>query len=217
MKPIIALTSQYSENNERMETKSRYFKAITLCGGIPIGLPQIKDVSIIAEKFDGFLFTGGDDVNPKLYGEEKLPECGFISDERDTFEIALLHEVMKLNKPILAICRGIQVVNVALGGTLYQHIEYHRNTRHDITIEKGNPLYDLYKTDKINVNSYHHQSVKGIAPSLKVTAYTDDGAIEALYLPDYKYFTALQWHPEILTEIDYDYSMELFHDFVKSC
>ena len=207
MKPFIAMTSQYTEDNTRIYTRTRYFDIIVRCGGIPIPLPQINDtddIRMMAEKFDGFLFSGGYDVNPKLYGEEILPECGTITDDRDKFEIALLHEVMKLKKPVLGICRGIQVINVALGGSLYQDIEGHSDTRHDIT----------YHGERINVNSYHHQAVKAVSPLLKVTGYTDDGTVEAVDMSDYGYFHAVQWHPEILPDADCDISVKLFTDFI---
>ena len=207
MKPFIAMTSQYNEDNSRIYTRSRYFDIISKCGGISIPLPQIEDIEdirMMAEKFDGFLFIGGDDVNPKLYGEEISPECGFISNARDKFEIALLNEVMKFKKPVLGICRGIQLINVALGGSLYQHIPDHINARHDIT----------YNNERINVNSYHHQAVKYVSPLLEVSARADDGIIEALDMPDYGYFHAVQWHPEILTNTDYDLSVRLFTDFI---
>jgi Predicted glutamine amidotransferases len=206
-KPFIAITSQYNEDNSKTQTRSRYFNFVSQCGGIPIALPQIDDINdirMMADKFDGFLFSGGDDVNPKLYGESILPECGFISNERDKFEIALLNEVIKLNKPVFGICRGIQLINVALGGSLYQHMTGHNDVRHDIT----------FHGERINVNSYHHQAVKDLSPLLKVSAYSDDGMVEAVYMPDYGYFTAVQWHPEILSDIDYDLSIRLFTDFI---
>lgn len=210
-KPLIALTSQYSDDNEKMQMRSRYFNIITICGGIPIPLPQLfdkSDIKQLAEKFDGFLFSGGDDVNPQLYDEEIQPECGFISDERDTFEIALLHEVMRLNKPIFAICRGIQIINVALGGSLYQHIDGHSRVRHDIITNDGK---------KINVNSYHHQAVKDAASCLNVTARDESGYVEALDMPNYRYFKAVQWHPEILTDDDRDFYLKSITEFIDSC
>ena len=209
MKPFIAITSQY--NNEKMDIHSRYFKIITLCGGIAVPLPQsddITDIRMYAERFDGFLFSGGDDVNPILYGEKKLPKCGFISDERDRFEILLLNEVMKLNKPVFAICRGIQLVNVALGGSLYQHIDGHNKIQHDVIIDTESPLFELYQSDRISVNSYHHQAVKEVSSLLKIAASAEGGTIEALYMPN---LTAVQWHPEMMNDT------VLLTDFVNKC
>ena len=202
IKPFIAITPNCF--NEKIELHCRYFKIITLCGGLPVLLPQTDDISEIrlyAAKFDGFLFSGGDDVNPILYGEMKSPKCGLISDERDLFEILLLNEVMKLNKPIFAICRGIQLINVALGGTLYQHIEGHERIKHDVIINN----------ERISVNSYHHQAVKEVPPLLKVTAYTEDGTIEAVYMPGYKYLHAVQWHPEMMNDT------AMISDFIAHC
>jgi putative glutamine amidotransferase len=218
-KPIIALTSQYTNDDLKMATKARYFKAIELAGGLPIALPQTDNTADIlqyAQLFDGYLLTGGDDINPKYYGEEIMPECGFISDTRDFFEITLFRELVKLNKPVLGICRGIQVMNAALGGSLYQHYEEHQNVRHDIYIDVKSRLYKLYEAGRINVNSYHHQAVKKLSGVFSIAAVDKDGLIEAVCIENNKYIVGVQWHPEIFDE-DNTLSVKLFNDFITNC
>lgn len=219
MKPIIAITSQYSDDNKMMMMRSRYFDYVTLCGGMPISLPQyddLNDIKQIAEVFDGYLFSGGDDVNPNIYNEEKIDKCGFISDERDYFEIELVKALIENNKPIFGICRGIQVINAALGGTLYQHYDGHQGTRHDVMISKDSLLYEIYKKDKINVNSYHHQGIKQISDKLNIAAIDESGKIEAICKSDCGYLLAVQWHPEVFDD-DKSLSLILMKDFISNC
>ena len=210
-KPVIALTPQYTDDNERTFTRTRYFDAIFRHGGLPISLPQASDEADIkqyASAFDGFLFIGGDDVNPKLYGEEILPECGFISSGRDIFEIALLKEILIRDKPVLGICRGMQIINVALSGSLYQHVDGHKNCRHIVN----------FCGEKVEVNSLHHQAIKKLANELKISATDENGIIEAVYMPGKRYVTAVQWHPEIF-DVDKDNSLstKLFTEFIEAC
>lgn len=205
--PVIALTPQYNDDNSKMSSPRRYTRALEGCGAYCVILPSPCDESaesmkaaaeFYADRFDGFLFTGGDDVDPALFGEEVDPKCGFITRYRDDFEIALLHAVIARKKPVFGICRGIQVINVGLGGTLYQHIDGHSGTFHYIDVESGSPLEGILGDTRLETNSYHHQSVKRCADTLKIAAHADDGCVEAVWAPDYPYLTATQWHPEIM-------------------
>ena len=217
-KPIIGLTPLYDTLENKLWMRENYIEAVISNGGVPIILPLINEKSEIkklAEICDGFLFTGGPDVHPKLFGEETLRFCGEIDERRDTFEILLLKEVLKLDKPVLGICRGIQLINVALGGTVYQDIpaqvkgtpimHYQKKPYdvgvHSVTISKGTPLYDILKTEEIMVDSMHHQAVKDIAPNLRCAAISKDNIAECIYMPGKKFVMAVQWHPEYMESL----------------
>lgn len=211
-KPIIGIIPLYDKKRESYWMLPGYMKGIEEAGGIGVMLPLIvkKDtIKQIAKSFDGFLFTGGQDVSPKLYNEKTSQKCEELCIERDEMETALLNEVIKLDKPVLGICRGIQMLNSVLGGTLYQDLpsEYpstvsHRmkapydRTAHLVTIEKNSLLHEILSVEKIGVNSCHHQAIKKLAFSLNVAAISEDNLIESVYMPDKKFVLAVQWHPE---------------------
>lgn len=206
-----------------------YMKGIIDAGGLPIMLPLTDDQNLICQlvsSCDGFLFTGGHDVSPGLYGEEKLLQCGECCPERDKMETVLLKEILCADKPLLGICRGIQFLNTALGGTLYQDIPTQIKTKtehhqlppydipvHQVNIKDGTALYDLLMTQTIKVNSYHHQAIKDLSPQLRVMAVSEDGFIEGVYMPTKKFVWAVQWHPEFSFRTD-ENSRKIFRAFV---
>ena len=209
-----------------------YLNGLQTVGALPIILPVINKTSAIQavmEMCDGFLFTGGQDVAPALYHSEKSPLCGECSPERDKMEMLILDEAMKRDKPILGICRGIQFINAALGGTLWQDIPtelpsdvkhcqkppYHIPS-HDVEIKPDSPLYSLLKRKNISVNSYHHQGVRELSSQLICMAAALDGLIEAVYAPDQKFLWAVQWHPELAYQTD-ENSRMIFKEFVRNC
>ena len=214
-----------------------YLEGILRAGGIPVMLPPTNDTSVLlqlAASCDGFLFTGGQDVSPSLYGEEKLEACGEISAARDEMEKILLHMAQDADLPVLGICRGIQFINAAMGGTLYQDlptqhppfVDHHQAPPYDVPVHKveilrDTPLYDILKdyldeTGNLKVNSYHHQAVKDKAQGLQVAAVSEDGIIEGLYDPSKTFFHTVQWHPEFSVRTD-ESSMWLFKAFVDAC
>jgi len=156
----------------------------------------------------GLLLTGGIDVDPALYGEEPWPEVDAMNRPRDDFELALLRDALDRDLPVFAICRGHQLLNVALGGKLLQHIagdahvdlddERHTSATHDVTIRPDTKLHDVYKRERLLVNSRHHQAVvpDGVAPGLRVSAVTDDGLVEGLESDAHRWVLSVQWHPE---------------------
>lgn len=208
-----------------------YIEGIAAAGGIPIMLPLTEDnhtLSQIVRYCNGFLFTGGQDVSPVLYGEKEISRCGECSPERDSMEWSLLKQVLEVDKPILGICRGIQFLNVALGGTLYQDIptqrpsveEHHQKPpyhipSHEVMVSFESPLYELLHKDKLSVNSYHHQGIKKLAKGLQVMACATDGLIEGVYMPEKRFVWGLQWHPEFSYLSDED-SRKIFEAFVKA-
>lgn len=208
-----------------------YMEGLISADAIPVMLPLTSEPELleqIVEKFDGFLFTGGQDISPAIYGEEALPVCGECCGKRDEMELALLKLAWKQNKSILGICRGIQLLNVGLGGTLYQdlpsqkssEVEHHQSPPYDepvhrVQIVENSPLHRLLNQSELSVNSYHHQAVRQLAPGLCAMAYSTDGLVEAVYAPEKNYIWAFQWHPEFSFQKD-THSRKIFRSFVNS-
>lgn len=208
-----------------------YMDGIIAAGGIPVMLPLTEDgesILQIVRSFDGFLFTGGQDVSPEFYGEGRLPECGECSPQRDAMEKVLLEAALDADKPIFGICRGIQFLNAALGGTLYQDLptqyvsetEHHMvppydRIAHKVAILKDTPLSAMLSLETLGVNSYHHQAVKALSPRLKPMAVSEDGLTEAVYMPGWRFVMAVQWHPEFFFKKDRS-SAIIFEKFVEA-
>jgi putative glutamine amidotransferase len=233
-KPIIGLTPQYDYEKNRVWVGPNYLEAIYVSGGIPIMLPLHTDkesLETAASICDGFLFTGGPDISPFRYEEETMAQCGVVVPERDKMEEDLFSSIIDTNKPVLGICRGMQIMNVFLGGTLYQDISAqlptpvqlaHSQTSgnsvvsHNVIVEKGSLLHNINPKDCIQVNSFHHQAIKDLAPCLKTAGKSTDSLIEAIYHPHKKFFLGVQWHPEHLFKINED-ADNLFKEFIKAC
>ncbi len=194
---------------------------------MPVILPLTKDKNVIDEysrSFDGYLFTGGDDVDPIHYGEEKHEKCGVTEGERDVFELSLLKHLIALDRPVFGICRGIQIMNVALGGSLWQdhYSQVEREGVHVLKNSEGKPrhkvkisgyLHDIIGSDEIVTNSYHHQAVKKAGNGIIVCARSEDGIVEGIYHEKLSYYRAVQWHPEIDSD---ETSMKIIADFLHA-
>lgn len=233
-KPLIGLTPQYDYERNRIWIGPNYMDAVRAAGGIPIVLPlQIdkEELAIAAKSCDGFLFTGGPDISPFRFHEETIQGCGVVIPERDKMEENLFNIAMESNKPILGICRGIQIFNVFLGGTLYQDIPVQLGTdsliahsqasgnavlSHSIAIKKDSLLFSILAKEYIQVNSFHHQAIKDLAPSFEVAGTSPDSLIEAVYLRDRRFVLGVQWHPEHLFHTDED-SYKIFAAFIHAC
>lgn len=236
MRPLIGLTISIQSDEKKIFTPTSYPAAIIAAGGTPVLLNITRDPELIAQyadMVDGVLFSGGDDVDPTAYGEAQAWNCGDISPMRDAFEMQLLQTLLARHpkKPILGICRGAQVLNVAMGGTLYQDLHSqlpdcirHQQKQisvyasHGVEIAPDSRLHAIYGTDEVMVNSFHHQAVKEVGAGLTVSARAADGVIEALEKPDHPYFVAVQWHPERLVEREFHPEHKaLFKTFVDAC
>jgi len=204
-----------------------YVKGVERGGGLPFVLPVTTDEDVTraqAQAIDGLLLTGGADIDPLLYGEEPEEKLGAIEPERDVHELVLVKEAIRLGKPIFAICRGIQILNIALGGTLYQDLSYkpHSTLKHEqqsdptalshtVHVQEDTYLFGVFG-EKTQTNSFHHQAVKDIAEDLSVAATSLDGVVEGLENHE-RSIIAVQWHPERLAR-DHEQMQQLFTDFV---
>lgn len=245
MKPIILITSYHVDKDELNEKKVRgmeeqdisicvwdYINAVQLSGGLPLVLPNIEgedNIDSLLEVADGILFSGGEDVHPRHFNEEIMVNNLKISEKRDSFELPLARRAILMDIPLLGICRGMQLLNIAAGGNIYQDIamQYkgglsHRkpdsrkaDIMHNVKINKGSRLYEIYSTETKGVNSFHHQAVKDLAPGLTASAFAEDGLIEAYEHKGERFFVGVQWHPEMLCE-KYPEELGLFKSFVKS-
>lgn len=229
-KPVIGITVHIEEDNKHY-LHPDYIRAITESGGLPLLIPigVEQDLEQLSTMIDGLLLTGGDDIDPAEYGEEPHPKLDQVVAERDGLELPLIEHVLRHDKPILGICRGEQIINVALGGTLYQDIETqyeHVNIQHlqhakrshpshEVVVSKHTILESIVKKDKIKVNSFHHQAVRRIAESLIVSGTSHDGIIEAIESPTYKFVLGVQWHPETLAVNGNVIAKRLFERFVN--
>ena len=211
-KPLIGVLPLWDAEKGHYWMFPGYLDAVMQAGGCPAVLPLCGEgdmTGLYAAAFDGFLFTGGPDVAPSLYNETPSEKCGVPVPLRDTMENGLIQTLIGLDKPVLGICRGIQLINAALGGSLYQDIpgEYptavnhwqeppYSEPVHRVHPVPDTPLAALLRKDTIDVNSHHHQAVKRLSPRLSVMALSEDGLIEAAYMPNRRFVWAVQWHPE---------------------
>lgn len=231
MKPIIGITAAIEKEHKSM-LNNNYVQAIIQAGGLPIILPADveKDIEQLVTIVDGLLLTGGGDIDPELFDEDPHSKLGEISPSRDIFEIELTKEMLKLNKPILGICRGLQILTVVFGGNLFQDIHsIHTKTlllqhmqqaprshpSHFIEVEENSLLESIAKSTRFKVNSFHHQSAKHVPKSLIVSAKTSDGIIESIESPAHRFVMGVQWHPEALAEAGDEISQRIFSKFIE--
>ena len=234
MRPVIGITSFEGTNPDGLPTAQilqAYIRAIMQAGGVPVLIPSMlaeQGWDVLYERLDGILFSGGGDIAPEYYQGENHPRIDDIDPLRDTLEMNLLHAVVDDKKPFLGICRGIQTVNVGLGGTLYEHLgeqfrgeidhtypsTMRRTLVHEVKLEEGTRIVGVVGEPILKVNSLHHQGLRNIAPELRVTGYAPDGLVEAVELPNHPFGLAVQWHPEWLT--DQKPTRNLFNAFIKA-
>ena len=236
--PVIGITCmdlQAPESPARYAQNQSYVSAVQKAGGAPFLIPHIAQVDLLSalyERCDGILLPGGGDVEPSLYHQRPRPGLRSVSRVRDEMEMLLVQWALDPDapKPLLGICRGIQVLNVALGGTLYQDLSQRRrktgshDTRdqartyvaHQVEIVQPSLLHRVVGASVLQTNSFHHQAIKKLAPRLAITARAPDWVVEAVEAQDHPFAMGVQWHPEELVAVDAA-ARQLFGAFVTSC
>ena len=224
-RPLIGVVSSHKEG--MFKINRTYLDAIWQAGGLGVVLAYTTDadrLSEYADIFDGFLFSGGVDVDPAYYGEEIRFDSVEIDSHRDAFEKGLFAAVYPTKKPIFGICRGLQSINVWLGGTLHQHIEEHRQTvpgverTHGVNVVDGTLFHRLCGKECVTVNTFHHQAIKDLAPCLTANAFSTDGYVEIIHEEGHPFLLAVQFHPEYYCGLeDDDHSTAMFEAFIEAC
>jgi putative glutamine amidotransferase len=243
-RPLIGVTTQSLQSIDGIPEglpnsvvmNQRYYLAATAAGAVPVLIPLLEDdpetLREIYDRLDGILIPGGVDMDPVTYGEQPHEKLGRIDPSRDRTELMLAAWAVEERKPLLGLCRGLQVLNVACGGTLFQDIEaqlpgalkhdYFPNLgferdhlAHDVELSAGSRLRDVMERDRITVNSMHHQGIKTIGAGLRASAVAPDGIIEAIELDDDGFVLGVQWHPEVL-ELTDPHTRQLFRAFVDA-
>ncbi len=233
--PVIGLPTlaiPRGEKPPRFGINQAYVAALVRAGCAPVLIPLLEDDNVllaIFERLDGIVFPGGADVAPAEYGEEQLPDINVVETARDSTELRLARWAYEASLPMLGICRGQQLLNVALGGTLYQdlliqgatdvdHSDRDGRARsalmHRVALEPDSRLAQLIDETTVEVNSLHHQAIKSVAQALTVTGWSEDGVIEAVEAGDARFLIAVQWHPEELTDLPW--VSRLFKGFAQA-
>lgn len=234
-RPVIGITSSTVNHNNipSINLHERYIHSVIQAGGIPAVIPTGTEegmAEVWCSICNGIILSSGEDVDPYSYQAEPDPKIQKTNGKRDKLEMELVKNAQKQTKPILAICRGITMLNAALGGTVIQDIETHKSNTinhyqqaarpeptHEVQIDNQSRLYQIFNRSKIRVNSMHHQAIDQIAPDLKPVAFAPDGVIEAVEgVDETSLLWGIQWHPEEMASEDPS-MVELFKEFVAEC
>ncbi|MCX7922864.1 MAG: gamma-glutamyl-gamma-aminobutyrate hydrolase family protein [Clostridia bacterium] len=231
-RPLIAVTPGYNYDTSMSYVKNGYYEGVIEAGGLPVLLPLTTDEGILLEfisRCDGILLSGGPDIDAKYFGEWNLPLYDEISPQRDTMELFIAQKAIEHDKTVLGICRGIQVINVAMGGTIFQDIYMQNKDKvlvrhsqnapkwyptHDVYIEKDSRVAATFNSECVRVNSFHHQAVKDVAPDFVVTSRAEDGIIESIEHAKKTFVVGVQWHPELMWQNDKSF-LGLFKEFIR--
>jgi len=233
-KPLIGITTNQflteggiMAGTKRQFVSDAYIQAVFSAGGVPVLLPIIVEQAVIVEQLavvDGLLLSGGGDIQPQLFGEEPVRELGKVLPERDMHELELVRLALASGKPVLGICRGCQLLNVALGGSVTQHLaeatlQHDQQSPgdyagHNVVLEKGSRLAGLWG-NTVMTNSFHHQAINKAAPGLRITARAKDGVVEAVEHETAAFGVGVQWHPELMIT-KYPAMLKLFTAFVNT-
>jgi len=230
--PLIGVNCQYQSDarypvRDQIRLYTPYYQALLSAGALPVVVPIVDDPGALTEylnRLDGFLFTGGEDIPPRAYGQQKHPATVEVHPRRFATDRLLAELVLQREIPVLAICMGMQLINVVYGGTLIQDIQTDirhapidqgNDSHHSIVLEKENLLHQIASATEIEVNSAHHQAVEKLAPGLQVLARAPDGIVEAVQMTDREFFLGVQWHPERI--VQRPEQLRLFEAFVSAC
>ncbi|PLR81470.1 gamma-glutamyl-gamma-aminobutyrate hydrolase [Bacillus canaveralius] len=232
MNPIIGVTSNLID--QQLCVSMDNIDALTGTDAVPLVLPNLLDMAMInsiAGRLDGLLVSGGGDIDPTLFGEEPHRNLGIICPERDSFEINIIKKMLVLDKPILAICRGCQILNIAVGGDMYQDI-YDQHDRsllqhaqkaprwhasHYVNVKADSLLFQITQKEKFKVNSFHHQAVRRIPVGFEACAMSSDGVMEAFESKTHAFVLGIQWHPESMVMRRDRHSISIFETFIEAC
>ena len=232
-RPLIGITPGFGDEKKRIYISKGYMDGVNQAGGMAILLPLTSDEVLLEELMescDGFLLSGGPDIDAKYYGEPNYSYNGAINPIRDMMEIYIAKNAVASGKPVFGICRGIQVLNAAMGGTLYQDIHSQLKDRnllrhsqdapewypiHSVNVAENSRLWNIFGKCTLRVNSFHHQAVKTLGKGFKSIAWTDDGIIEAIEHENHVFTAGVKWHPELMWQEDTEV-LKLFKAFVDA-
>jgi putative glutamine amidotransferase len=234
MKPIIGVTSSIELDGDYYMSAIDNSNAIIRAGGIPVLLPIFEkesDIEEIVQSIDGLFLSGGYDIDPTLFGEEPHPDLGVIVPARDAFELMISRKFLSLDKPILGVCRGCQILNIAVGGDMYQDIS--AQVKHDILqhkqlapknhgthfveVPRGSLLNKITESERFKVNSRHHQANRTVLSPFRVSGSASDGVIEAIESETHSFVLGVQWHPENMANGGDEISLKIFKRFIEAC
>lgn len=224
MKPLIGLCCGTDSKRGSSFVARSYWQSVIAAGGLPYLLPPLEkkeQVEQMLQKLNGLILTGGPDVHPHYYQEEPCLGIGAVDRQRDSFELNCIEIALRKSLPLLAICRGVQILNIALGGNVYQDIKSvvpdvleHFQTApgsipwHRVSFSPHSLFARLHNAEQLAVNSFHHQAIKRVAPDLLAVGWSSDGIIEAVESEKYPFILGVQWHPERMAEHDREYLKE---------
>jgi len=213
--PLIGITTYGQDEKNNFPLPREYVDAVRRAGGIPLLIPPGEQRTLeLLSQLDGFILAGGGDIDPNLYGGGQHETVYMVDAQRDASELELARAVIEAEMPTLAICRGTQLINIALGGTLFLHLPdvvgeeiLHRlpprePVEHLVTVDGNSRLAKIMGETSVATASWHHQAIRDVATDLKVIARAPDGTIEAVEMPDNRWLTAVQWHPELTASRD---------------
>lgn len=231
MKPIVGITTEVKEDGNYF-MPSVYTNAIIQAGGIPVIIPLIpgEDLEELCDEIDALFVTGGEDINPSYYNATPHVNLGRITPKLDEMEFALVQKMLKLDKPYIGVCRGMHMLNIVFGGTLYQSIHSQRkepvmqheqqanrtHRSHPVKVEKDSRLYELLQEDEFKVNSFHHQAVNKVGENLRVVARASDGIIECVESTKHTFVFGFQWHPEEFVIEGDEGSKRIFKNYIQA-
>lgn len=231
-KPYIGITCDHDNETDRLQLRMAYCRSVLNAGGLPVLVPYAgsEDMAAILAHVDGLLLSGGGDVDPALFAESPHPRLGRVNKVRDEVEIWLCELAFSVNIPVLGICRGMQVMNIAAGGSLYQDLKSQWEMRellehdqtiadwrpiHDVVVIKNSLLHKITGKSTLQVNSLHHQAIKSASCFYHISAKADDGVIEAIEFDKHTFCLGVQWHPERMP--DDPVSQSIFAAFIGAC
>lgn len=230
MVPIIGITCHHEYSTNRLTVNKGYVHAVEKSGGLPLLLPDVASLDMVLKHcdiIDGLILAGGVDVDPRYFGEQPMGTQE-ITPERDNYEMVLTGECLARDKPILAICRGLQVLNICGGGDIHQDISCRPEKAlkhmqqapkwyptHNVSIKDNTKLSKIIGKPQLQVNSFHHQAPRRIAPGFQASAWAEDGIIEAIESNSHRFIIGVQWHPEQMMSTNEQ--KKLFYALIKAC